>query len=175
MRRVRPPIAALNTNGALLHMIENIHKKKKCSIHPEYNPSVYYDPAVAAYHYLAVEHVLPYWNKLDKISWWCSNVYNYIWNDLSFHGQVVVHRQLMAYNPKHRKYPRNVVTLRLISSMVDDIEQKLSKQCRKVMATLLQQHKTKGIKYQLSDSPTFCLPPPKPNQTIIPFKECTTD
>ena len=86
-----------------------------------------------------------------------------MWNDLSFHGQVVVHRQLMGFNPKHRPYPRKYMTPRLISSMVIDIEQKLSKQCRKVMATLIQQHKSKGFNYHTGGSPTFCLPPPKPN------------
>ena len=174
LRRVRPPIAALKMNGMYFYMIENTHQKKHCSIHPEYNPTVYMDPAVAAYHYQAVEHVLPYWSKLDKVTWWYSNIYNYIWNDLSFHGQVVVHKQLMGFNPKHRPYPRKPVRLNLISSMVTDIEQKLSKQCRKVMATLLQQHKTKGMNYHTGGSPIFCHPPPKPNQIIIPFKECTT-
>ena len=175
LRKVRPPIAALEINDWFLHRMDRIHQKKDCPIHPEYNPAVYIDPAIVAYHYQAVDHVLPYWSKLDNVTWWFSNVYNNMWNDICFHGQVVVHRQLMAFNPKHRPYPRRHFFPGLISLMADHIERRLSEHCKKVMATLLQQHKEKGVSYQIFDSPTYCLPPLKPNQTIIPFKECTTD
>ena len=176
LRKVKPPIAALDLyNYGMQERIEKIHKKLACPIHPEYNPAVYHDGAMVAYHYQAIEHVLPYWDKLDKVSWWYSGLYSIIWNDICFHGQLVVHRHLSANNPKHRPYPRKPPNAKVISSMVDDIEQRLSKQCRKVMATLLQQHREKGLTYEKSDSTTYCLPPLKPNQTIIPFKECITD
>ena len=175
LRKVRPAIAALEINNVNLHRIDRIHQKNDCPIHPEYNPSVYFNAAVVAYHYQTVEHVLPYWSKLDNVTWWFSGLYNYMWCDFCFHGQVVVHRQLMAFNPKHRPYPRKQSSPDLISLMADHIERRLSEQCKKVMANLLQQHKEKGLSYQRSDSPTYCLPPLKPNQTIIPFKECTTD
>ena len=175
LRKVRPPIAALEINGGNLHRMDSIHQKKDCPIHPEYNPAVYITPTVVAFHYQAVEHVLPYWSKLDNASWWFSSLNSYMWYDFCFHGQVVVHRQLMAFNPKHRPYPRKNFSSDLISLIADHIERRLSEQCKKVMATLLQQHKEKGESYQKYDSPTYCLPPLKPNQTIIPFKECTTD
>ena len=176
LMKIKPPIAALELyNYPMMKRMDKIHQKKDCPIHPEYNLAVYIDAAMVAFHYQAVEHVLPYWDKQEKISWWYSGAYNYMWNDFCFHGQVVVHRQLAAHNPKHRAYPRKSLNPKLITLMIDDIEQRLSKQCRKVMATLLQQHREKGFTYQMSDSPTYCLPPLKPNQTIIPFKECTTD
>ena len=143
LRKVRPAIAALEINGRYLHRIDRINPKKDCPIHPEYNPSVYFDAAVVAYHYQAVEHVLPYWNKQDKVYWWFSGLYNYMWCDFCFHGQEVVHRQLIAFNPKHRPYPRKQPSLDLISLMADHIERRLSEQCKKVMATLLQQLKRK--------------------------------
>ena len=147
LRKVKPPIAALNLHN-MQERIEKIHKKFTCPIHPEYNPAVHHDAAMVVYHYQAVEHVLPYWDKLDKVSWWYSDLYSIIWNDICFHGQLVVQRHLMANNPKYRRYPHEPFKHKAISSMVDDIEQRLSKQCRKVMATLLQQHREKGFTYQ---------------------------
>ena len=74
LRKIRPPIAALKINDMFFYNI--MIYSKNCSIHPD--PSVYMDPAVTAYHYQAVEQSMPYWTKLNKVTWWYSNIYNYM-------------------------------------------------------------------------------------------------
>ena len=52
------------------------------------------------------------------------------WNLICFHGQVVVRRQLIS--SERRPYPHKNLHRDLIFLMVDRIERKFSKQCRKV-------------------------------------------
>ena len=168
LRRTQPAVAAVEVKEEFLIHIEEIHKTRQCYMDPEYTPTVKYDPAFNAFHYQAVEYMLPYWDQLDHISWWYSQVFQYVWSEVVFHGQVVVHTQLRAINQKHRPYPRLAKFNSVLPVMVENIRNKLPAECHN--AHLLEKCEKMGFRYILNESSTYCMPPPPPNQTIIPFK-----
>ncbi len=55
------------------------------TIRPLYTPQ---EPTriLNAFHYKAVEHLLPYWDKMENVSWYYSAVYNIVWNEIVFRG-----------------------------------------------------------------------------------------
>ena len=168
LRGTTPAIATLELSEALLIHIENIHIKKHCCMELEYTTTVRYDGAFHAFHYQAVEYVLPYWDQLDNVSWYYSQLHLFTWTEVVFRGQVLVHRQLMAYNPMHRPYPRLGNYSSVLPAIIKDIRERLPAKCQN--ASLLGQSERVGFEHLHTESPTYCLPPPPPKQAIIPFE-----
>ena len=74
---------------------------------PEYLPvTIYFDAAFTAFHRNAVDLMLPYRLDYEQQSWWQSQKFVILAADLTFRGQVLRFAPLIAYNTKHRKYPR---------------------------------------------------------------------
>ena len=165
--RVQPALAVLEIYEKFLTDLEEIHKQKNCPIGPEYNPTVRFDAAFNAYHYKAVEYILPYWVLLDNVSWFYPNMLQRMWSEIVFRGHVVVHRRLIAMNAKHRPYPRKAMFESVLPTMLKKVRDRLPKACHN--ATLLQEYTTIGYRRHLLQSSTYCLPPPAPKQAFSPF------
>ena len=168
IRRTQPPIAALELHENLITHIEKIRATRDCCMDKEYTVTVRYDAAFNAFHYQAVEYVLPYWDKLDNMSWWNSQLHQFAWAEVVFRGQVLVHRQLIALNEIHHPYPRSNDMDSPLPMMIDDIRERVPAECRN--ASLLEDIARKGFEHLHTTSPTYCLPPPPQKQPIIPFR-----
>ncbi len=142
-----------------------------CSTELEYIPTVVYDAAFNAFHYKAIEHLLPYWDRMESCSWYSSQQYNIVWSEIVFHGQVVLHTYLLALNPRHCKYPRYWGrAYKYLPPMLKSITQRVPANCQN--ASVLEEWRTRGLPHgwSTSGSAVYCLPPPRPNKTIVPFK-----
>jgi hypothetical protein len=69
-----------------------------------YIPTARFDAAMNAYHYEAVEYIIPYTTMYDNTSWWFSDLYLQMKCELVFAGQIVLHMRVTGKNPEHRPY-----------------------------------------------------------------------
>ena len=170
LRKKKPAIAALELDEQPLTHIEKIQKTRNSCMHPEYTITVRYDAAFNAFHYQAVEYALPYWDYLENESWHYSQLHLYIWTEVVFRGQVLVHRQLIAHNPIHRPYPRTKLEQynSVFPAMIDNIRKRLPTECQN--APLLEHCERIGFDHLHTTSSTYSLPLPPPDQTISPFR-----
>ncbi len=169
--RVQPPVAALEPFETEMTKKLEHRMLNNCSTELEYIPVVQYDGAFNAFHYKAVEHLLPYWDQMESFSWYCSQVYLIVWTEIVFPEQVVLRTDLLARNTRHHRYPRFWERMHTyLPRMLKNITQRVPANCQK--ASVLQEWRTKGLPHGWtpSGSATYCLPPPRPNQTIVPFK-----
>ncbi len=84
-----------------------------------------------------------------------------------FRGQVVLRTDIVGLNRQHRKYPRNRRIYKDLPPILRSITQRVPVNCQD--ASVLQEWRTEGLSHGWST----CLPPPPPNQTIVPFKNFT--
>ncbi len=168
IKRVQPAVAALELTEPALNRKVEYRRYNKCSTEEEYIPTVWYDAAYSAFHYKAVQHLLPYWDHMENVSWWFSSVYNMVWSEFVFRGQVVLHKDLIADNPLHRPYPRKAGFNKILPAFLKSIRERIPADCQN--APLLQEYETKKETHAKVESSTYCLPPPLPNQAIVPFK-----
>ena len=121
------------------HFVQRTLKAGKlqgCSLNgtQEYIPAVHYDAAVNAFHYQAVEYILPYPLNFDNTSWWISQWYIIIKSKVIFRGQIVLHTGLIA---KYRAYPRKKASIRELQDIVklvqDDLPIKKVSECKFVV------------------------------------------
>ena len=173
LTRVQPAVAGLYICSQSLSHLEKQHSGKKCLRGLDYFPTVWYDAAVTAFHYEAIEHLLPYWDHLEKISIWYSQVYLIVLGEVVFRGQVVMYKQMCAYNSKPRPYAQEGDFNRVLPMIVNVIREKIAVKCQNTPS--LQQWEKNGLQYGEQSSPTYCLPPPLPKQTITPYKNFIKD
>ena len=184
LRKMEPAVAALLTvwgdkqkcETALLllsYMINHVRQKQKCSFNKttDFFPIVGMDAAFSAFHYQSVNYILPYSSRFDVISWWYSQVYVNIKCEIMFRGQVLHHTDVCAVNPSHRPYPRGQKRLlgSITKTIVNEIEEKIPKEYRTKLSSLMLGWKTKGHHGHATTSPTLCLPPPTPHKPIKPY------
>ncbi len=168
IKRVQPAFAALELSDRTLNNKVENRRHRNCSTEEEYFPTVWFDAAFNAFHYKAVKHSLPYWDQMENVSIYYSALYNIVWNEIVFHGQVVLHKDLIAQNPLHRPYAKENRWNDVLPVILRSIRERVPVQCQN--ASLLQEYDTRGVKHGWFESSTYCLPPPLPNQAIVPFK-----
>ena len=167
LKSVEPAVGILDP----INVLQKLYKHRKaynCTLNGthEYIPIVYFHPALNAFHYKVIQHILPYSARFDNITWWYSHFDIDIKCELMFRGQVVQHTNIMIKNTKHRKYKRKTINNKLILEMVNDVVKVLPKQYQNI--TLVQEWKKYGRKHEQNSS-TLCLPPPKPHAPIVPY------
>ena len=74
--------------------------------HPVFLTYTWYDALFNSFHHKIVNHLLPYYDKLDYISVWYSQVFLMMKTDIMFPNQVFHHVKILARNALHRPYPR---------------------------------------------------------------------
>lgn len=172
LEEVEPAIA--NVDISPRNKLQCVYKGRKqqgCHLKEggDYLPIAHFDQAFAAFHYRAVQHILPYTTKFDNICWWFSGWCTSIKSEVMFAGQSVVHTKLVAVNPKHRPYPRNSFIVngtyywpKMMKEAVADIPEIYRS------VSLLLEWVERGPK-QSRQSSALCLPPPSPHMPIKPF------
>ena len=110
LAEIEPAVGVVDINDRKkLHFVYEGRKQQGCGSResPDYLPIAHFDSAFNAFHYKAVQHILPYTTRFDNISWWYSGWYVSIKNEALFAGQSLVYTKLTALNYKHRPYPRS--------------------------------------------------------------------
>ena len=150
-----------------LYYVYNGRKKRNCTLKetPDYIPITHFDSAFNAFHYKAVDSILPYPTKFDNISWWFSGWYATIKSEIIFAGQTIAHTTIIATNLHHRQYPRKHPDGTDWIAIMKEIEDSLPEEYRNV--SLFWDWK-KGYEHEQT-SPALCLPPPPPHMPIKPF------
>ena len=109
LEEIEPAVGIVDINGRRrLKSVYRARKKMGCTLgeSADYLPIAHFDSAFNAFHYKAVQHILPYTTKFDNISWWFSGWYATIKSEVIFAGQSVVFTKVIAMNKNHRPYPR---------------------------------------------------------------------
>ena len=169
LRRIVPAVGTMDTNRN--HFVKRTLEARKlqgCSLNgtQEYIPAVHYDAAFNAFHYQAVDYILPYPLNFDNISWWFSQWYVIIKSKVVFPRQVVLCTGLMANNPKYRAYPRKLASVHEFQDIVKLVRDDLPRKYQN--ASLLLEWKEYGEQHE-KRSPVTCLSPPPPKMPIKPF------
>ena len=169
LKRIEPAVGAVDIyKNEFLRFCNKGREKRGCSVKEktDYLPTVRFDAAYNAFHYQAVEYVLPYSFSYDATSWWLSQLYNEIKCEIVFRGHTVLHTELRAVNPTHRSYPRRKHDDSDVFAILNEIEAELPEEYRN--SSLLSEWKKDGLNHG-SISSTCCLPPPPPHMPIKPY------
>ena len=170
LKRVEPAVGAVDIGDYIwLYRAYKGREKKGCSLKEpsDYLPVARHDAAFNAFHYKAVEHILPYSCTLDAISWTYAALYANIKIEVTFAGQSVLHTELLADNFVHRPYPRTSwPTDGDWLAIMHDVEADLPEKYRK--ARLFLEWKKDGLNHEHLSS-ALCLPPQPPRTPIKPF------
>ena len=174
LRELEPALASIglaNTWICNFKAMYNSRKNRGCILNfgnVDNIPTPFYDPAINAFHYEAVEHILPYTTRYDNISWWWSGFYAGIRSEIMFPGQVVAPTKLLGINNKARPYPRkSLANDENWRSIVDAAGADLPEQYRNVI--LYKEWRTQGPIEHFLNSSSLCLPPSRPHMMIKPF------
>ena len=174
LRELEPALAAIRIANLWIcdfRSMYNSRMKRGCSLN--FNdidniPTPFFDPAINAFHYEVVDHILPYTTKYDNVSWWWSGWYAGIRSEMKFPGQVVVLTKLLGINDQHRPYPRKSPKSDVDwRSIVDEAGADLPEQYRNVL--LYEEWRRQGPIGHFLKSTSLCLPPPRPHMMIKPF------
>ena len=169
LTRIEPAVAAVDTsNNRCVPRTYAVRKSQRCFLNgtQEYIPAVNFDAAFNAFHYQAVDYILPYLSKFEKISWWFSQYPIMMKSKFIFPGQVVLHTGLVGKNGKHRKYPRKPASNSQLQDIVKLVQDDLPREYQN--SSLLLEWKKYGAQHE-KGSPVTCLPPPPPKMPIQPF------
>ena len=169
LKRIEPAVAAVDIDThPCLPVVYAARKNQGCVLKEpaEYLPAVRFDAAFNAFHYRAVEYILPYSSRFDATTWWYNQLYVAVKCEIIFRGQAVLHNTLHAINQLHRPYPRKDTIASNVLAAINEIEAKLPKEYRNT--TLLLEWKRDRLKHERISS-TLCLPPPLPHMPIKPY------
>ena len=169
LKRIEPAVAAVDADShPCLPDVYTARKNQGCVLKEpaEYLPAVRFDAAFNAFHYRAVEYILPYSGRFDATTWWYNQLYVAVKCEIIFRGQAVLHNTLHAINQLHRPYPRKDTIASNVLAAINEIEAKLPKEYWNT--TLLLEWKRDGLKHERISS-TMCLPPPPPHMPIKPY------
>jgi hypothetical protein len=170
LKEVEPAVAIVDTPWQVQDDF-NARQRLGCSINNpnsvDYINAPNFDSAFNAFHYRAVDHILPYPTQFDNVSWWWSGFYSKIICDVMFPGQTVVLTKINARNSRHRKYPRKEgYDPNDWSDIMKSVESRLPEKHQNLK--LLQAWKEVGELNELK-SESHCFPLPTPHMTIRPF------
>ena len=174
----RPPLAALdNPDWQLVDKIRKARSKEHCTMNetdPDYYLAKWFDAVINAFRHDAVGHlfgpITPYWTRFDSESWWMSQWYVNIMTDIVFHNQAMLPVHLLAYNPKHRKYPQRMHTRKDLEVIADDIRKIIPQQYRNSTDSLFKRW-TSAYEHLLTTiKDTYCHPIPFPRQKSVPYQ-----
>ena len=84
-------------------------QKQKCPVrkHMHYTGTLWYDAMINAFHFKAMQHLLPYNHTFDKKTWWTSQMALIVKSEKPFRGQVVLHREFRCRGTQNRPYSRD--------------------------------------------------------------------
>ncbi len=120
---------------------ENLSEGVNCEL-TVYVQIYHMDAILNAFHYQVMDHILPYTPKYDSVSWWYSQLFTMIRCNILFNGEVVIDPRLRIRNPKHRSYPRTLLTHDIYHNIVVDIRPEIPDKYQNSTKPILQQWST---------------------------------
>ena len=133
---IQPPIVTIDPNFDF----HGVSQPKDCEpehdIVTKFAQVFWFDAMFNAFHYQVLDHILPYPDKFDKISWYYSQMYVIIRGDVKFHGQVVGDTRIKAQNPQHHPYPKqhNWETFKVVAAEVrNEVPEKYRKRSEPIL------------------------------------------
>ena len=154
------------------HGAYNVIKKRRylCGVNESslVLPTAFYDAIFNAFHYKAVEHILPYPTQYERVCMYASNRHVMIAVDVKFGGQALLFSPVTAGNSKHRKYDRSTINFTEISrEFTARIKEEAPPVLRNhIMFKLLDAHPKRYLDIQ---SPSYCVNVTR-HQPIIPYR-----
>ena len=91
----------------------------------DFLPFVLYDAMFDSFHSEVINYLLPYYDKMEKTSIWFSQLYLIMKTDLMFPGQVLHHLNVLASNPLHRPYARQMFDSNTVRAFLDDLKNEI--------------------------------------------------
>ena len=153
------------------HGAFNVIKKRKylCGLNESslVLPTAYYDAIFNAFHYKAVEHILPYPTQYERVCMFASNRDTMIAVEVKFGGQALLFSPVTAGNSKHRQYDRATTNFTEISR---EFTARIKQEAPPVLRNhsifkMLHEHPKR---YLDSQSPSYCVNVTR-HQPIIPY------
>ena len=136
-------------------------------------PTVFFDAIFNAFHYKAVNHVLPYPTKYERSCIFSSNRNTMIAVEVKFGGQALLFSPVTADNPKHREYDRSEINITAISrEFIARIKQETPPMLRNHVIFKMLQATPKL--YLETKSLSFCVNVTR-HQPIIPYRHLLND
>ena len=133
----------------------------------EYLNAPNFDSAFNAFHYQAVDYILPYPTRFDTISWWWSGFYAKVMCDLVFPGHTMMLSKVNTINPQHRPYPRKMpYDIRDWRIIMTEVEARLPPKYQK--SRLYRDWKRIGWSNE-DKSTSHCFPHPTPHTPLTPY------
>ena len=166
LRTIQPPVVTIDP----IIKFNNI-SLKDCK--PEYVTKFaqvfWFDGMFNAFHYQAIDHILPYSTRFDNISWFYSQMYVIIKSDLKFHGHVVGDSRILAQNTEHHPYPREC-NWNTFAVVAKEVGNEVPKKYQNISETILKRW-TKNFVHMASPGDFYCSRPLKPNaiRSYIPY------
>ena len=135
-------------------------------------PTVVFDGLFNAFHYKAVEHVLPYPTQYERGCIYCCNRNTMMAVEVKFGGQALLFSPVTAGNPKHREYDRSANNiLSKLRKFVARIQQDAPPTLRNHV--IFKMLRTSPIT-SLTSSRSFCVNVTR-HQPIIPYRHLLND
>ncbi|KAL5474614.1 hypothetical protein EMCRGX_G026586 [Ephydatia muelleri] len=168
LRSVEPAIGCVDQGWVARMRI--FHADNKCSGDGKgYIGGMWIDANFNAFHYKAVQHILPYESKFDRQTWWASHLSAMIRMEVLFRGQLAIHSELYSENRQHRPYPKEFnFPPQMIGNMTEGLDRVVPADRAECANAIIQQWRTTDIRTHGLSSPTMCLPPPPPHDKITP-------
>ena len=170
---VQPAVAALDLPGQdYAQRAIKIHRSKRCSCEEaHYTGTLWYDAMINAFHFKAVQHLLPYNPTFDKKTWWASQMALIVRSEILFRGQVVLHREIRCRGTQNRPYPRDLnFTPLMYRQFTKGLDAYRAPGCvAKCAQIMIDQWMKFGNQNGFSSS-TLCLPPPPPYDPVEPCR-----
>ena len=146
-------------------------RKKSCGINETslVLPTVFYDALFNAYHYKAIEHILPYPTQYERGCVFCSNRQAMIAVEVKFGGQALLFAPVSGGNPLHRRDDdRRLMMAAREREFVEYIRQEAPANLRN--HSIFKQLKlTNATEYLSKRSRSYCANVTR-QQAIIPYK-----
>ena len=105
---------------------------------PDFLPFIWFDALFNSFHSEVINYLLPYYDKMEKISWWYSQVYLIMKTDLMFPGQVFHHLNVLASNNLHRPYARKMFDSNTVREFLDDLKNEIPAKYREQLQPKLE-------------------------------------
>ena len=164
-----PVVIILDTTKRHVFPDEILPERLNCELTP-YIQVYRIDGLFSAYHYQAIDYILPYTPKYDSVSWSVAQLYATIRCNIRLNGQVVTDPRFRTPNKKHRKYKRKHINEDDSKNVVSDIRPEIPEKYRKSIEPILQQWLTnlnsQWILGQQTCERDLCVHPYRPYENL---------
>ena len=122
--QLRPPIAV---SWITVEAHFSKYYKGECSYpnKTDFLPFPWYDAMFNSFHSKVIDYLLPYYDKMESISCWYSQLYLIVKSDLMFPGQVFHHVNVLAENTLHRPYVRQGYNSDTVRAFLNDLKSEI--------------------------------------------------